>query len=111
MRLSQDLAKQRAKACTPEVAKQFYGVLKSKLIELGIIDKPTHIWNCDESNFGTTGRKRCFARKSDKSTQSLAQNNDKLAYTVLVSKNYLIIFSYVFGFHRFVRYNIKYLQN
>ncbi len=33
MRLSQNLAKQRAKACTP-VAKQFYGVLKSKLIEL-----------------------------------------------------------------------------
>jgi hypothetical protein len=84
--MSQNLSKQRARGCTIEASKQFYETLKQKLTELNILDKPGHIWNCDESNFmGTFGRKRFFTRKGSSSPKVLAADNEKLAYTVLVN--------------------------
>jgi len=86
LRLPQNLAKNRAASFTPEVAKHFYGVLHAKLIELDILNKSSNIWNCDESGYGSaSGRKRNFCRKTDRKSNSLAPNNDKLSYTVLVS--------------------------
>jgi hypothetical protein len=86
LRLAQNLSKQRAKAFTKETKDHFFEVLRTKLVELDILNRPECILNCDESGYaGSFGQKKLFARKGDKNPHALAPNNEKLVYTVLVS--------------------------
>ena len=85
VRLAQNLSKQRAKAFTKESREHFYEVLRAKMVELDILNRPECILNCDESGYsGSFGRKKIFARKGDKNPHALAPYNEKLVYTVLV---------------------------
>ncbi len=88
--MSQNLAKQRAKAFNQEVAEHFYGILRNKLLELNLMDKPECILNCDESGFsGSYGRKRVFTRRGERNVHTFTADNEKLMYTVIVSQYYI----------------------
>lgn len=41
----------RKKACNPWVIYSYYELLKNTMDELGLHDKPSHIWNLDETSF------------------------------------------------------------
>ena len=78
-RLPQNLSKKRAKALTPEVAKEFYHILQKKMIKINVLDRPESIFNCDESGYmGSFGRSRCFARRSDRNSFKLSGDNEKM---------------------------------
>ncbi len=84
--VSQNLAKQRAKAFNQEVAEHFYGILRNKLLELNLMNKPECILNCDESGFcGSYGRKKVFTRRGERNVHTFTADNEKLMYTVIVS--------------------------
>ena len=79
------MSKQRAKACTPQSATEFYDILENKLKQLDIINRPECILNCDESGYlGTFGQKKFFTRKGEKNPHIMAADNEKLMYTVHV---------------------------
>ena len=86
-RLTQNLSKQRAKACARETRDHFFQLVSSKLVELDILNRPECILNCDESGYSSSfGHKKAFARRGERNPHTLAPNNEKLCYTVLVSK-------------------------
>ena len=83
--MPQNLQKQRASACTPAALKNFYDLLEQKIAELGLANKPSSIFNCDEAGFtGSYGRRRVFTRKGERNPHTLTCDNDKLSYTVHV---------------------------
>lgn len=56
LRTPQALQKCRAKACTPEAMNKWYRDYEQFLIENNLLDKPSRIWNCDESGFALSPR-------------------------------------------------------
>ena len=55
-RKSQQLSIARAVSCTPTVLDSWFANFKAFLIEYGILDKPSRIYNCDESGFPLAAR-------------------------------------------------------
>lgn len=83
-RRPQALSPLRAKALNEDVLDHFYDLLQTKIETLKLKNKPTHVFNCDETGFiCAKGKKRVFCRKGETS-YTLSSYNDKLMYTVNV---------------------------
>jgi hypothetical protein len=63
-----------------------FNQIDKKLTELKIKNKPSNIFNADESGFMCQkGKKRVFCRRGT-TPYHITSNNDKIMYTVNVSK-------------------------
>ena len=59
--------------------------LEAKLRELGIMDKPWCTYNCDETGFICThGTKKVLCKRGCNNVHTIANDNEKLMYTVMV---------------------------
>ena len=60
--------------------------LEAKLKELGIMDKPWCIYNCDESGFICShGTKKVLCKRGCNNPHRIVNDNEKAMYTVMVS--------------------------
>jgi hypothetical protein len=78
----------RAQALNPEILEKFFDLLKDVYDEHGLHDRPSAIYNLDETGMSTdqSGQK-CFFRRGAKDSHILSPNCGKAMYTVLSCGN------------------------
>ncbi|RNA20797.1 tigger transposable element-derived 2-like [Brachionus plicatilis] len=78
LRVSQNITINRAAALNKSVLSDFYDKLESKIKDLGLENKPSNIFNADESGFiCNPGLQKVFSRKGANEVLNLSVNNDK----------------------------------
>jgi hypothetical protein len=86
MRVAQHLSKKRASCCSVDNYNDYMDKLEAKLKELGIMDKPWCIYNCDESGFICShGTKKVLCKRGCNNPHRIVNDNEKAMYTVMVS--------------------------
>ncbi len=64
-RIPQNFPRNRAESLSKESLKSFFEMVKNKYDQLNMINKPTHIFNCDETGFsGDRGKEKIICRTS-----------------------------------------------
>ena len=67
------IEKIRAQRFTEETRKSWFALLKSVLIKLDLLDKPSQIFNCDETGFSDKTERESFREKSSLSLSTSRQ--------------------------------------
>lgn len=87
-RVSNHLAHNRSRSCTKSTCEEFFKLVQSLMDKLKLHQKPTHIFNVDETNFTSmASNARVFASKGSYRVNKLTGNNEKQNYTVQVCYN------------------------
>ena len=67
MRVAQNISYNRASALTNSVLDDFYEILRKKISELGLENKPQSIFNADETGFMCSpGERKIFVEEGQK---------------------------------------------
>lgn len=87
-RIPQNVSLDRAKSVDIDVLDNYFNRVEEMLTEAGVLDKPTHIWNVDESGFNCDqGSMKILTKRGLKSPSRLVINNEKVSYTVTFCAN------------------------
>lgn len=103
-RISQNLPKNRADACSAEIIEDFFLKLNETVERLGLQNKPENIYNCDESGFQTdAGQQKILCKRGSRNPHKVVGSTTKATYTILVCCNaigtYLPLFVNYKGLH------------
>lgn len=83
-RVAQNVPISRITSCTKEVIDHFYELLKSTFDENDLLNKPTNIFNCDETGFQCNpGSAQIICRRGSKNPINIIADSDKTSYTIL----------------------------
>ena len=81
-RKTKNISSLRASSCTDNIINKFFETCKAIYENANFSNKPTNIWNCDETGFsGDQGAKTVIVRKVIKIPLALTGNNEKISYT------------------------------
>ena len=76
IRTPQALAVSRAISCTPPVLDRWFSEFSQLLLKHEILDKPSAIWNCDESGFPLCPKSgKVMVSKGTKQVYQITGNN------------------------------------
>jgi hypothetical protein len=85
-RIAQNVDKQRATCLTEESLDAYFELVRKKMNDLGLNEKPSNIFNCDETGISADqGKKKVFFKKGDRSPNVISGANEKQHYTIQVT--------------------------
>lgn len=78
----------RTLACNKSVVDAWFNIMGNKLTQLGLRDRPTQIFNCDESGFSTNpGMSKIITKRGSKNPVQVIPGSGKEQFTVLALAN------------------------
>jgi hypothetical protein len=88
MRITENYSISRIRACNQNVVYNYFELLRQTLENKNIMNKPSNIWNCDESGYQCqSGSSKIVCKKGDKNIIKATNNGEKNYYTVMTFCN------------------------
>ena len=81
-RIAKNVDKQRATCLIEESLDAYFELVRKKMNDLGLNEKPSNIFNCDETGFSADQGKKVFFKKVERSPNVISGANEKQHYTI-----------------------------